>query len=130
MPIEECCARDLMSADVALAEPHESLRTAVARMRERSIHGLLVKPEGPDRGYSIITGKDCIDVLCEAGDDGLDDLLVSDAMTRPAITVPASMCVMDCIRLMRNAGVRTAPVIERDELVGILTFTDVLYACP
>ena len=76
MPIEECCARDLMSTDEALAEPHESLRTAVSRKRERSIHGLLVKPEGPDRGYSIITGKDCIDVLCHAGNDGLDDLMV------------------------------------------------------
>ena len=56
----------------------------------------------------------------------LDDLCVEDAMTRPAVTVPAELCISDCLRLMRLAGVRTAPVLDRGELVGVLTFTDVL----
>ena len=43
-----------------------------------------------------------------------------------AVTVPADLCINDCLRLMRMAGVRTAPVIENGELVGVLTFTDVL----
>lgn len=31
-----------------------------------------------------------------------------------------------CIQLMRLAGVRTTPVMRGIELVGVLTFTDVL----
>lgn len=109
-----------------LAESYESLRTALTRMSEHRIHGLLVQPESPSRGLSILTGKDCIRVICDAGVAALDDLRVEDAMTRPAVTVPADLCINDCLRLMRMAGVRTAPVIEHGELVGILTFTDVL----
>ena len=65
-------------------------------------------------------------MICDAGESALDDLCVEDAMTRPAVTVPAELCIHDCLRLMRLAGVRTAPVLDRGELVGILTFTDVL----
>jgi CBS domain-containing protein len=126
LDFDTLCARDLMTRKVVLAEPHESLRCAVTRMSEHRIHGLLVKPESPSRGLSILTGKDCIRVICDAGIAALDDLCVEDAMTRPAVTVPADLCVSDCLRLMRMAGVRTAPVLEHGELVGVLTFTDVL----
>lgn len=126
MKLDLVCARDWMTRKVVMAEPHESLRAAVARMGEHRIHGLLVRPDSPSRGYSILTGKDCIRVLCDAGEPALDDLCVEDAMTRPAVTVPADLCIADCLRLMRMAGVRTAPVLDRGELVGILSFTDVL----
>ena len=95
-------------------------------MGEHRIHGLLIQPDSPTRGISILTGKDCIRVICDAGEAALDELCVEDAMTRPAITVPAELCITDCLRLMRLAGVRTAPVLSRGELVGVLTFTDVL----
>lgn len=129
MALEDLRARDLMTSKVTFAERHETLRTAVGRMIEHSIHGLLIAPDRPLHGYSILTGKDCIDAICEVGDAALDELCVEDAMTRPAITIASEMGVMDCMRLMRNAGVRTAPVVSGIELVGILTFTDVLRVC-
>lgn len=126
MNFDLVCAGDLMTKKIVMAEPHESLRAAVTRMSEHRIHGLLIQPDSPARGISILTGKDCIRVICDAGEAALDELCVEDAMTRPAITVPAELCITDCLRLMRLAGVRTAPVLSRGELVGILTFTDVL----
>lgn len=126
MDLDVVCARDWMTRKVVLAESHESLRTAIARMGENRIHGLLVRPSSPQHGLSILTGKDCIRVICDAGESALDDLCVEDAMTRPAVTVPADLCIADCLRLMRMAGVRTAPVLEAGELVGVLSFTDVL----
>ncbi|MEZ4331471.1 MAG: CBS domain-containing protein [Myxococcota bacterium] len=126
MDLDLVCARDWMTKKVVMAEPHETLRVAIARMSEHRIHGLLVRPESPARGLSILTGKDCIRVICDAGEAALDDLCVEDAMTRPAVTVPAELCITDCLRLMRMAGVRTAPVLDRGALVGILSFTDVL----
>lgn len=129
MSLEEICARDLMTRKTVTALREESLRTAVARMAEHSIHGLLIAPDAPHRGYSILTGKDCIEILCDAGEAALDQLCVEDVMTQPALTIPAGLCVSDCIRLMRHAGIRTVPVLEEGELVGVLTFTDVLRAC-
>ena len=128
MDFERLCARDLMTRKIVEAHNHETLRTAITRMSEHRIHGLLILPDEPHRGLSILTGKDCIQVITESGVEALDALCVEDAMTRPAVTVPASLCIADCIQLMRLAGVRTAPVLDGTEVVGILTFTDVLNA--
>lgn len=129
MTLDTLRARDLMTTKIVMAQPEESLRTAVVRMDEHAIHGLLVEPSRRGRGYCILTAKDCIEVLCDAGEEALDALCVEDAMTRPAVTVPADFLVSDCIRLMRHCGVRTAPVLEGEEVIGVLTFTDVLRAC-
>ena len=128
MNLEVLCARELMTTKVVEAERHETLRQAARRMNEHGIHGLLIAPDAPERGYSILTGKDCIQVMADNGEHALDDLCVEDAMTQPAVTVPADLCILDCLRLMRLTGVRTAPVLDNGQLVGILTFTDVLAA--
>jgi len=36
--------------------------------------------------------------------------------------------IADCLRLMRMSGVRSAPVLDGTQLVGLLSFTDVLRA--
>lgn len=129
MTLETLRARDLMTTKVIKASPEESLRSATLRMDEHGIHGLLVAPPVSGRGYCILTVKDCIEVLCDGGEDALDALCVEDAMTRPAVTVPADLLVSDCIRLMRHSGVRMAPVLDGQDVIGVLTFTDVLRAC-
>ena len=118
-----------MTSKLVMALREETLRTAVRRMTEHAIHGVLIAPVAPGRGYSILTGKDCIEVLCNVGNDALDDLCVEDAMTCPALTVAADSCAMESVQLMRHAGVRMAPVVDANELVGVFSFTDVLKAC-
>ncbi len=49
-------------------------------------------------------------------------------MTSPAITLPAELCVHDCVKLMCLVGVRGALVLDGGEAVGVLSFTDVLRA--
>ncbi|MCR9096181.1 MAG: CBS domain-containing protein [bacterium] len=129
MKLETQRARDLMTRKIVRGDPEETLREAALRMDEHGIHGLLIDPPVRGRGYCILTIKDCIEVICEAGEEALDSLCVEDAMTRPALTIPADLLASDCIRLMRHAGVRMAPVVEGVEAIGILTFTDVLRAC-
>ena len=126
MNLETLCARDLMTKKVVEAFRHETLRVVVDRMNEHCIHGVVIAPDSPHRGHSILTGKDCIQVLSDNGEEALEDLCVEDAMTQPAVTVPADLCIADCIRLMRLAGVRTVPVLDNGELLGILSFTDIL----
>jgi CBS domain-containing protein len=58
----------------------------------------------------------------------LDSLLVADALTTPAICVQHDFLIGDCIRLMRMSGVRSVPVLNGLEPVGILSFGDVLRA--
>lgn len=60
--------------------------------------------------------------------DFLADHSVSEAMSRSVCTVPASLEVSAAAERMLSAGVQRALVTEDDELVGILTTTDILRA--
>lgn len=128
MNIETATASDLMSRKIVSIERFESLETGIRKMREHGVHCLLVLPDSPARGIGVLASKDCIHVVADSGPEALRALHVEDAMTLPAVTVPAGLCIQDCVQLMRLAGVRSAPVVENRELVGILSFTDVLNA--
>ena len=128
MDLDSLRARELMTVKIVTAERHETLRVASRRMSDHGIHGLLIEPDSKRHGHAILTAKDCIQAIAELGPAALDDLCVEDAMTQPAITVPADLCILECLRLMRLCGVRTAPVADGAEVVGVLTFTDLLDA--
>jgi CBS-domain-containing membrane protein len=53
---------------------------------------------------------------------------VLDAMTSPVITVSPYCSVAEAARLMSEHGVNRLPVIQRDDLVGIVTRTDLVKA--
>jgi len=110
-----------------MVEPDATLRTAARRMSEHGIHCLLVPgPAGSLPG--VVTSKDIVLVLCDSEPELLDQLLVADAMTTPAICVQHDYSIADCIRLMRMSGVRSVPVLKDLVAIGVLSFTDVLKA--
>ncbi|NNL67731.1 MAG: CBS domain-containing protein [Myxococcales bacterium] len=128
MNLETARARDLMSVSPQAISSEASLLEAAQRMNALRIHCLVISDLGPGRGLGIITCKDVVQLLGELDVETLRQLTVAEAMSCPAITVPAELCVADCIRLMRMAGVRTVPVLEGAEPVGVLSFTDVMGA--
>jgi CBS domain-containing protein len=129
MNLDETCSRDLMTTKIVEASGEELLRSAIQRMVQHDVQSLIVPPDRPHHGWGILSGKDCIEVLCHVGEQAFDTLCVEDAMTRPALTLPAGLCARDCIQLMRHSGVRSAPVIDEGRLIGIFSFSDVLRAC-
>jgi CBS domain-containing protein len=127
MSIKLLTAAQLMTAHPIRIDPNQSLQAAARLMLERNIHCLLVLGS-PGRMPSIITSKDIVLVLCDGEPELLGQLRVADAMTTPAISVQHDFSIEDCIRLMRMSGVRSVPVLQNREAVGILSFTDVLRA--
>jgi CBS domain-containing protein len=121
-------AEQLMTRELISIAPGDSLRQAAALMDKHHVHCLLVPAEPPARCVGIITTKDIVQVLCEGEPALLDQLCVRDAETRPALSVQSGFTVKECIRLMRMSGVRSVPVFDGVQLVGLLSFTDVLRA--
>ena len=46
-------------------------------------------------------------------------------MTRPVMTLPAYARIPDCINLMRMTGIRSVPIMDGTEIVGLSSFNDV-----
>ena len=128
MSIANMKVEDLMVRQVVTIDAHATLREAARLMHARRIHCVLVPAATPDGPVGVITIKDIVQVLCEADVSVLDQLRVSDAVTTPAVSVQHKLAVVDCIRLMRLTGVRSAPVLDGMSLVGLISFTDVLRA--
>lgn len=118
-------ARDVMNKDVQWAERHENLRAAGRRMVEKGIRALLVAGADPSDLPGIVTSKDIVNLLGTQDPAVLGELQVGDVMTRPAICVPAQTNLLDCINLMRMAGVRRVPVLDGTRVIGLLSTSDV-----
>lgn len=115
-----------MSTKLESCDSEITVMQALRKMDEHRIHCLLVPAPGPGRSMGIIAAKDIAQLLGDAGPEILNDLIVSEVMTSPIVSLPDYLKIPDCINLMRMTGVRSAPIMCGSDLVGILSFGDVL----
>lgn len=118
-------ARDVMNTALRWASATETVRAAANRMAEHHIRALLVAGATNDDLPAILSSKDIVNLVGSHDLDVLDQLLVEDACTRPAICVPEAASLLDCMNLMRTNGVRRVPVLAGSAVVGILSLSDV-----
>lgn len=57
-------------------------------------------------------------------------MLVKERMSKPVISVPPDMPILDALNLMRREHIRRTPVIKDGKLAGIVSTTDLLNASP
>lgn len=117
--------RDIMQGDVMTVSPEHSFAHASRVLREQGISSVVVVGPGAGGIAGIVTERDFVRLVA----DGLDPATtpLADRMTRKLITVDPSADIAEAARLMREAGVRHLPVVDRGQLVGILSMRDVLY---
>ena len=111
-----------MSVRVISVAPDESVQLAIQRMMEEGI-GAVTVCEGP-RLVGIFTERDVLRLSAEGPDFASVD--VGDVMTRNVVTVSADVGVLDAARLMGERRVRHLPVVEGDNVLGIVGIRDVL----
>lgn len=123
MNMQQLCVGDLMHAHVCTVAEATPLIEAARLMYDLHISSLVVSQENSRDALGILTRKDVVEAL-SSDLPGSDTLLVSDVMTKPAITVPPELAINHCVRLMRMAGVRRVPVVRNGQLAGILSNSD------
>ncbi len=114
--------------DVARIATGATVADAVALLRERNIGALVVTDGGAVAG--ILSERDVVRALAdpEAGADTADLLArpVSELMTASVTTCGPRATVDELMRLMTDRRVRHIPVLDGDELVGIVSIGDVV----
>ena len=113
---------EIVNRDLVTVEPHQSVLEAARRMEERDVGCVLVLSNGKPRG--LITDRDIV-LRCVAHNLDISDTTVENILTESLATVHLTDGIFDCIRKMREAGVRRIPVVGDDgKAVGIVTFDD------
>lgn len=129
MRVQEKMRRDPMTV-----APEESVRSAWQLLREGRIRHLPVVEKG--RLVGIVTDRDLRLALPSPVQTGavgellqrLEQLQVEDIMTREVITVTPETSIEDAAWLLLSHRIGGLPVLEGEELVGIITETDLLEA--
>lgn len=117
--------RDFMVTDVATISPMASLREALHEMRRCRVKSLVVEKAHAHDAYGILTYTSMLKtIVAEEGD--IDLANVYDVMNKPAISVPEGMEVKYAARLMVSQSIRRVIVMRNDELVGIVTMSDIV----
>jgi len=99
------------------------VRDAVTLLAEKRI-GALPVVEGA-RVAGVMSERDVIYCLQSDG-PGILDWPVSRVMTAPAITVTRDVSVLTALSQMTRRRIRHLPVVENDELVGLVSIGDLV----
>lgn len=114
---------DIMHTRVVTIGPDESADAAWTRMRRRGIRHL-VAVDG-SRLVGVISERD---LGGRTGTRLRENRVVRDLMTRRVASAAPDATLEDAADLMREQLIGSLPVVENDELVGIVTATDVFDA--
>ena len=115
---------DVMSARLVQVEPSATVREAARRMTDEGV-GSVAVCDG-SRLAGIFTERDVLR-LAAAGTD-LDSTSVEDEMTRTLVTVSAEDDIVAAARLMGERRIRHLPVVQGENLLGVVGIRDVLGA--
>ena len=111
-----------MTFRVVTVTPDDPVSVAIARMLEETI-GSVAVCEG-DRLVGIFTERDVLRLAGEGS--GFADVRVGDVMTRNPVTLSPDDDVLDAARLMGERKVRHLPVLEGENLMGMVGVREVM----
>lgn len=119
--------RDVMTKEVKVVRPDTSIREVVATMNKFNIGSILVL-QG-DRPVGIITERDILTRLVEPSLDP-QTLMAKQVMTTPITAISQNASIEEAARLMAKKHAKRLPVMDDNKLVGMLTFTDIVFKVP
>jgi CBS domain-containing protein len=103
--------------------PDATVYEAIERMADKKIGALVVMREG--RLDGIVTERDYARKVILKGKQSRETR-VRDIMTEQVLFVTPNQSIDDCMRLMTSRRVRHLPVLEGENVVGIISMGDLV----
>jgi CBS domain-containing protein len=115
---------DVMVFQVVKVSPDDTVRVAIARMLEENV-GSVGVCEG-EKLVGIFTERDVLRLAGEGSQ--FAEVRVGDVMTRQLVTLAPDDDILDAARLMGERKIRHLPVLEGENLLGIVGIREVVRA--
>jgi len=100
------------------------LREAIGMLNDKNI-GVVLITDRSGKLVGILSERDIIrrSLLQESG---FRDEPVTKSMTSDVLTVPSSATIDEVMEIMSNSKIRHVPVLDGDEIVGLISIGDVV----
>ena len=109
--------------DVWSVHPDDTVLDAIKMLAEKDIGALIVIKD--DKPVGIFTERDYARNVYLKGKSSLDTA-VRDVMVAPVICVKSDQTVDECMALMTAKRFRHLPIMDGDELVGMVSIGDLV----
>jgi CBS domain-containing protein len=117
--------REVMNPQVDMVDGMATVREALGALRHVENKCLVVKKRHEHDEYGMLLLSDVARKVL-ARDRAPDRVNVYEVMTKPVISVEPGMDIRYCARLFDRFGLTRAPVVECGEVLGVVSFTDLV----
>jgi len=117
--------RDVMKKEFDMIDGRVTVMDALRTMRHVETKSLVVNKRNDDDEYGMVLISD-IAKLVLAKDRSPDRVNVYEIMAKPLLPVDPEMDIRYCARYFENFGLSRAPVVEQRQIIGIISFTDMV----
>ena len=115
---------NIMTQDVVTIRSSATVAEAVKQMRRHGIQALIIDRNHEEDAYGIVTVTDIVAKVIAFGQDARHRR-VYEIMNKPCIVLNPDLGIEYAARLLANAGIHSAPVVQQ-QLLGIVSMTDIL----
>ena len=124
---KEILVKEAMKTNLAVITPTISVIEAAKMMKKRNIGSVIVVQDNQPVG--ILTESDILKKLVAEGLNP-NDTMVKDIMSTPILFTDPYVSLEDAMKKMGKCNVRRLPVIENDQLIGIISQKDISRISP
>jgi len=124
---KEVIVKEAMKTNLTMVEPTATVLEAAKRMKKNKIGNVIVVEKKHPVG--ILTESDILKKVVAEGRNA-SDVLVEEVMSTPIVVADPYITLNEAMKTMGKCNIRRLPVIENNELIGIITQRDISRISP
>jgi CBS domain-containing protein len=124
---KDVLVKEVMKTKPVIVQPFTTVLEAARIMKQNKIGNVIISEINHPIG--ILTESDIIKkVVCEG--KNAQDVTVEEVMSSPIIIAEPYISLQEALKIMGKCNIRRLPIVENNELVGIITQRDISRLSP
>lgn len=117
--------RDVMNQRYEVVDGLMTVAEALALMREKGYRKVIIKKRDENDEFGMVQLSDIAHEVI-AKNRAPERVNLYEIMIKPFICVRPEMNIKYCARLFERYGLNSAPVVEHDQVIGVVSHNDIV----
>ena len=118
-------ANAVMTKNYICMDGMQTIREAIDAMKKSDSKVIIVNKRDQHDAYGILVLSDIAKQVL-AKDRSPDRVNIYEVMAKPIVSVPPEMDIRYCARLFERFGLSHAPVIENEDILGLIGYKELV----